>query len=81
MTLQACSAHHIDDRGVAEGAGKTHSRTDLANRRSGHGIQERLDSLLVTNQMSAYCQQINQFTGQSFAKIFLMQSLNAAGGS
>ena len=41
----------------------------------------RLDALLLSNQMSAYCQQINQFTGQSFAKIFLMQSLNAAGGS
>ena len=41
----------------------------------------RLDSLLITNQMSAYCQQINQFSGQSFAKLFLMRSLNAAGGS
>jgi translation initiation factor 3 subunit H len=37
----------------------------------------RLDSLLITNQMSAYCQQVNQFCGQSFAKLFLMQSLNA----
>lgn len=39
----------------------------------------RLDSLLITNQMSAYCQQINQFSGQSFAKLFLMQSLNGVG--
>jgi len=38
----------------------------------------RLDTLLITNQMSAYCQQINQFSGQSFAKLFLMQSLNSA---
>ena len=37
----------------------------------------RLDSLLITNQMGAYCQQVNQFCGQSFAKLFLMQSLNA----
>ena len=37
----------------------------------------RLESLLITNQMQAYCQQINQFTGQSFTKLFLMQSLNA----
>ena len=36
----------------------------------------RLESMLITNQMSAYCQQINQFSGQSFAKLFLMQSLN-----
>lgn len=39
----------------------------------------RLESLLITNQMQAYCKQVNQFTGQSFAKLFLMQSLN--GGS
>jgi len=37
----------------------------------------RLDSLLVTNQMGAYLQQVNQFCGQSFVKLFLMQSLNA----
>ena len=37
----------------------------------------RLDSLLLSNQMSAYCRLINQFSGQSFAKLFLMQSLNA----
>jgi len=37
----------------------------------------RLDSLLVTNQMGAYLQQVNQFSGQSFVKLFLMQSLNA----
>merc|ERR1712087_863360 len=39
----------------------------------------RLESLLITNQMQAYCRQINQFTGQSFTKLFLMQSLNNAG--
>lgn len=38
----------------------------------------RLDSLLVTNQMAAYLQQVNGFSGQSFAKLFLMQSLNAS---
>jgi len=38
----------------------------------------RLESLLITDQMSAYCQQVNQFTGQSFAKLFLMQSLNGS---
>lgn len=38
----------------------------------------RLDSLLVTNQMAAYLQQVNQFSGQSFVKLFLMQSLNAS---
>ena len=37
----------------------------------------RLDLLLVTNQMAAYLQQVNQFSGQSFVKLFLMQSLNA----
>lgn len=38
----------------------------------------RLESLLITDQMSAYCQQINQFSGQSFAKLFLMQSLSGS---
>ena len=37
-----------------------------------------LDSLLVTNQMAAYLQQVNQFCGQNFAKLFLMLSLNAS---
>ena len=41
----------------------------------------RLESLLITNQMQAYCQQINQFTGQSFAKLFMMQGLNDQQGS
>eukprot|EP00327_Prymnesium_parvum_P043981 CAMPEP_0205853806 /NCGR_PEP_ID=MMETSP1083-20121108/1746_1 /ASSEMBLY_ACC=CAM_ASM_000430 /TAXON_ID=97485 /ORGANISM="Prymnesium parvum, Strain Texoma1" /LENGTH=333 /DNA_ID=CAMNT_0053215095 /DNA_START=12 /DNA_END=1013 /DNA_ORIENTATION=+ len=36
----------------------------------------RLESLLISNQMQAYCKQITQFSGQSFAKLFLMQSLN-----
>merc|ERR1712086_446314 len=40
----------------------------------------RLESLLIANQMYAYCQQVNQFTGQSFAKLFLMQSLNSGKG-
>jgi len=40
----------------------------------------RLESLLITDQMSAYCSMINQFSGQSFAKLFLMQSLNGGGG-
>merc|ERR1712146_150914 len=37
----------------------------------------RLESLLIANQMQAYCQQVNQFTGQSFAKLFLMHGLNS----
>jgi len=39
----------------------------------------RLESLLISNQMAAYCQQVNSFSGQSFAKLFLMQSLNGKG--
>ena len=38
----------------------------------------RLDALLVTNQMGAYLQQVNQFSGQSMTKLFLMRSLNAS---
>ena len=38
----------------------------------------RLESLLIANQMQAYCQQVNQFTGQSFAKLFLMHGLNSS---
>lgn len=37
----------------------------------------RLDTLLVTNQMAAYLQQANEFSGQSFVKLFLVQHLNA----
>jgi len=36
----------------------------------------RLESLLITSQMQFYCQQINQCSGQSFAKLLMMQSLN-----
>jgi len=35
----------------------------------------RLDSLLISKQISNYCQQINQFTGQSFNKHFLVNAL------
>jgi translation initiation factor 3 subunit H len=35
----------------------------------------RLDSLLFNTQISNYCQQINQFTGQSFNKHFLINAL------
>mmetsp|Transcript_35667 Transcript_35667/g.59129 ORF Transcript_35667/g.59129 Transcript_35667/m.59129 type:complete len:338 (+) Transcript_35667:101-1114(+) len=54
---------------------------DLANNPLFKPIPQpsRLESLLITNQMQAYCQQINQFSGQSFAKLFLMQSLNNVG--
>jgi len=31
----------------------------------------RLDSLLITNQINNYCKQINDFSGNSFAKLFL----------
>ncbi|EOD30958.1 hypothetical protein EMIHUDRAFT_352743 [Emiliania huxleyi CCMP1516] len=37
----------------------------------------RLEALLIANQMQSYCQQINAFSGQSFAKLFLLQSLNS----
>lgn len=52
---------------------------DLSNNPLFKPIPEpsRLESILITNQMQAYCQQISQFTGQSFAKLFLMQSLNS----
>ena len=36
----------------------------------------RLESLLIANQMQAYCKQVSQFTGQSFAKLFLMAQFN-----
>jgi len=40
-------------------------------------IQEpsRLESLLITNQISNYCKQINHFAGNSFTKIFLVGEL------
>jgi len=35
----------------------------------------RLESLLITNQISNYCRQINHFAGNSFTKIFLVGEL------
>jgi len=34
-----------------------------------------LKSLLKTNQILTYCDQINQFSGQSFSKLFLLSGL------
>jgi len=36
----------------------------------------RLESLLITNQISNYCKQINHFAGNSFTKIFLVGELH-----
>jgi len=35
----------------------------------------RLDSLLITNQISNYCKQINQHAGQSFSKLYTYAGL------
>jgi len=35
----------------------------------------KLDSLLVTNQIENYCKQINQYAGQSFGKLFLTEGI------
>eukprot|EP00002_Diphylleia_rotans_P032450 TRINITY_DN6819_c0_g3_i2.p1 TRINITY_DN6819_c0_g3~~TRINITY_DN6819_c0_g3_i2.p1 ORF type:complete len:331 (+),score=92.64 TRINITY_DN6819_c0_g3_i2:68-1060(+) len=35
----------------------------------------RLKSLLITNQISNYCQQMNQYSGQSLSKLFVMSSV------
>ncbi|KAL4192718.1 hypothetical protein AMTRI_Chr06g195720 [Amborella trichopoda] len=36
----------------------------------------RLDSFLITNQISNYCNQINGFAGQSFSRIYLMDAIH-----
>jgi len=36
----------------------------------------RLDSVLLTNQITKYCQQVNMFAGQSSAKLFLLGGLH-----
>jgi translation initiation factor 3 subunit H len=36
----------------------------------------RLDSLLLTNQINNYCRQIKQFSGSSFAKLWLVGGVN-----
>lgn len=41
----------------------------------------RLDSLLVSNQTNHYCQQINQYTGQHLAKLYLYKDLSTAASS
>lgn len=38
----------------------------------------RLESLLITNQIHNYCNQINQFSGQSFGKLFLLSGVAKA---
>jgi len=37
---------------------------------------DRLDALLITAQVGAYCHEINNFAGQSFSKLFLAGKLN-----
>ncbi|CAN0304560.1 unnamed protein product [Discosporangium mesarthrocarpum] len=34
-----------------------------------------MESLLISNQINAYCSQINKFAGSSFEKLFLAGSL------
>jgi len=67
-------------------------RQDIAQRRqAGEDINEgedvntifktppqpsRLDSLLITNQISNYCKQINQHAGQSFSKLYTYAGLH-----
>ncbi|XP_076919405.1 eukaryotic translation initiation factor 3 subunit H-like isoform X1 [Bidens hawaiensis] len=36
----------------------------------------RLESYLITSQVSNYCNQINSFAGQSFSKLYLMKALH-----
>merc|ERR1711990_499450 len=50
---------------------------DLANNPAFKPLPEpsRLDSLLVNTQISNFCQQINQYCGQSFNKHFLINAL------
>jgi len=36
----------------------------------------RLDSYLITNQVSNYCNQINSVAGQSFSRLYLMKALH-----
>jgi len=40
---------------------------------------KRLDALLLTNQISSYCKEINRFSGNSFTKLFLATNLNGMG--
>jgi translation initiation factor 3 subunit H len=35
----------------------------------------RLESLLISNQIKNYSQQINEFTAQSFSNLFIAESL------
>jgi translation initiation factor 3 subunit H len=36
----------------------------------------RLESLLITNQINNYCQQISQFAGQGFSKLYMVAGLH-----
>lgn len=39
--------------------------------------QDKLESLLIAAQIGTYCEQINAFAGQSFAKLFLAEAVHA----
>ena len=36
----------------------------------------RLESLLQSNQISSYCSQISQYSGEGMSKLYLMQNLS-----
>jgi hypothetical protein len=36
----------------------------------------RLEALLITNQINNHCQQINQFAGQGFSKLYMVAGLH-----
>ena len=58
------------------------SDEDLANTAAFKPLPEpsRLDSLLYNNQINNFCQQINQYCGQSFNKHFMISALRQEGG-
>lgn len=42
---------------------------------------DRLDALLISARIGTYCDEINEFAGQSFSKLFLAGRLRGAGGA
>merc|ERR1711871_1366591 len=59
------------------------SDDDLASNPAFKPLPEpsRLDSLLYSNQISNFCQQINQYCGQSFNKHFMISALRQEAGA
>jgi len=72
---QAQQAHYLSRRRLETGSDQVDE--DLSANPLFKNIPQpsRLESLLITNQINNYCEQINSFAGSAFTKLFLFGAL------